>query len=70
MKDFKEFEKYAEEHERECQVAAEMTLADLDYVSDGNVIDPSDLLNAAYSLNRSATLELLRQYHEWLAEKH
>lgn len=69
MKDFEEFEKYADEHERECQIAMEKTFADLDYVTDGNVIDPSNLLNAAYSLNRSATLELLRQYHEWLAEQ-
>ena len=68
MKDFAEFEKYADEHERECQIAMEKTFADLDYV-DGNVIDPSNLLNASYSLNRSATLELLRQYHEWLEKR-
>ena len=67
MKDFSEFEKFAKEHELECQRAAEHAMNSRGSVIDGNIVDPEDLINVAYVTSRAATIELLRQYHKWQA---
>lgn len=66
MKNFEGFLAYAKSNERACQVAAEKALKGSGYFNNDGTFKPEHLLDAAYVTTRESTLELIRQYHEWL----
>lgn len=65
-RDFEDFARLAEgpELSREREEIAEAALAE--YQDEDGVIDVSDVVNVAYVASTRSTLELLRQYHDWV----